>query len=79
MDIKTRDDMKTIILENQVQEPVSEKQLKFIQDLMTQQNLYDTVYLDNLALDTRNRFSKHSASRLIDCLLSGEEFEFNER
>lgn len=70
--------MKRIILEKQVEEPVSEKQLKFIQNLMTQKKLYNTVYLDNLGYDTRNRLSKHNASRLIDCLLSGQEFEFQE-
>jgi hypothetical protein len=71
--------MKRIILEKHVEEPVSEKQLRYIQDLMTQKRLYNTVYLDNLAFDTRNRLSKHSASRLIDCLIRGQEFEFQER
>lgn len=79
MNTKIEYDMKRIILESQVQEPVSEKQLKYIQDLMAQKNLYDTVYLDNLAFDTRNRLSKHSASILIDYLLSGQEFEFHKR
>ena len=70
--------MKRIILEKQVEEPVSDKQLKFIQNLMCQKRIYDTVYLNNLAFDTRNRLSKHSASKLIDCLISGQEFEFQE-
>lgn len=71
--------MKRIILGKQVEEPVSEKQLKYIKDLMTHKGLYNTVYLNNLAFDTRNRLSKHSASRLIDCLITGQKFEFQEK
>lgn len=66
--------MNIVYLENQVEEPVSEKQLNFIRGLMTEKNLYDTLYLDKLAFDTRNRLSKQNASRLIEYLLSGQEF-----
>jgi hypothetical protein len=71
--------MKKIFLEEQVEEPVSEKQLKYIRDLMTHKGLYNSVFLTKLAFDTRNRLSKRSAMKLIDCLIKGEAFEILER
>jgi hypothetical protein len=69
--------MKIIILEKQVEESVSDKQLKYIQDLMIRKKLY-SLYLDNLGFDTRNRLSKKSAGKLIECLVSGQDFKFQE-
>jgi hypothetical protein len=67
--------MKKIILVKQVKVPVTDKQLKYIKDLMAYKRL-NTAYRDNLALNAKKRLSKRSASRLIDCLITGQKFEF---
>lgn len=69
--------MKHIYLQKQVEESCTEKQIKYIQDLMKRR--YEKEWLDHLAFDTRNRLSKKTAGVLIKTLLNQEDFEIRVR
>ncbi len=52
------------------------KQFQYIRDLMYK-NHY-VLFLDKLGFDGKNRLTKLSASKLINCLVNSEDFELRQ-